>query len=938
MLLHAGKEMAGIVVTIQGFRSHTRSRYVFEKHKSTYVCGPNGAGKSDIYYAIRWCLFPKKGEPIHPVGTNATVRVQLDIDSDTVGKMTIIRAARDKDNDIVVTRGDKNVATKGDDAEALLAAVFGTRKLFDMQCNFSEYVNPFVALPAPQKMEVMNEMSGNLSDDKRRLAMLLSEAKAATEEAKINHIKIKAAFDAMFSGSILNIAAILPRDQVVQLDEELITLRREIVECNDQISRRRVYSQKRREIGRQLSAIGQVTREELGKLEEDNLVGMTYQRFKDCAASSAQSLGEHFTPAEILRSRYTQEDISVAQEIERQREAFRAIVRKYSLTCTPEAVQERAREIDNLIASSALSETILAYRSAQVQVNRVQTALLTFSPALSRAPAEELLLIRDKLDNSLQHAVLWHEHLGLERMRKQKGQESKDSLKQSARRAQACMDCLPLFRQREAYESFSRRHFQEIVVSPPEARERHAQLRELLRDMERSRSAHTCPHCSGATKFVSGQLVKYEGQVVQGDDQAVSREAGLLQTLSAMPYPEIPDDAEDTERDGLQAAVSRAESQLQLLEKLEMLESTIKPLPGGYVYIPDAVDRLAELRKVIELRKECDQWSITLGALPVPVVPEGFTVGVVDASRLREERRALDAVSFPALAKSSAAIRAHISHRSAEDQLSRTPKPRREVSSRDVAAYRESLMKREHLESESLSVSRQLEMITYTVAQQAEMEERITSMRERIEQSKHNEAMRKSQAELTVAEDALREAQEYLSDVIEAKTLYDTKSKECVPAVSGRIQRYVNAFLQEIESPVRVSLVISDKIKLQCFKGGVMFGEVTNLSKGERSCVYFAFNVAFALESPLDILIMDEVTDKLNSSNKDKCINLLLAITSFPRNIPREQIEHLDTISQSMKTLVSGHNRKTLMFTDHHHHQGGCDKTIDLTHKAQMQG
>ena len=90
--------MAGIIVTLQGFRSHARSRYVFPKHKSTYVCGPNGAGKSDIYYALRWCLFPRKGEAVHPTGTNTVVLVRLEIDSDAVGCVMITRTVCDRDH------------------------------------------------------------------------------------------------------------------------------------------------------------------------------------------------------------------------------------------------------------------------------------------------------------------------------------------------------------------------------------------------------------------------------------------------------------------------------------------------------------------------------------------------------------------------------------------------------------------------------------------------------------------------------------------------------------------------------------------------------------------------------------------------------------------------------------------------------------------------
>lgn len=926
--------MAGIIVTMRGFRSHARSRYTFEKHKSTYVCGPNGAGKSDIYYAVRWCLFPKKGEAVHPLGTNTTVYVSLEIDSDAVGKVTITRTVLDKDNSIVVARGEK--ITRGDDAETLIIAMFGTRRLFDMQCNFSEFVNPFVSLPAPQKMEVMNEMSGNLGDAKQRITALISLAKSEMEAAKIKHIKIKAGFDAVFLDSALDAAAILSPDDLAKREEELHALRTEIVTCNDQLSRRRVHAQKRREVSLQLSNIGDVTSEALEELERDHLSSTIYQQMIENVASLLKPLQEHFTPEEIRQQCYTSEDIITAQAVERHRENFSAIVRKHNLVCTQEAATERVEEIDNLISSSSLSAIVQEYRQARVQARRAQTALSTHSPELARHSLEDLLALQRQLDNSLQHAVLWHEHLKLEELRRQKGERGKEALEESLRVNQLNLSSLPLFQQRTSYENFSHRCFSRLVL-PEGVSRRCTQLQELLRDIEQSKSVHNCPHCSGATKFVSGRLVKHEGQIVQGDEVATAQEVGMLRTLSNMPYPTIPKDVVYLKEEDLRSNIFRDTSQLQLLERLTALEGTIKPLPTGYAYVPDAVSKLADLRKAIDLRKECDRYAAALSALPVPVIPEGFVTRVVDVARLQDERRNLVSIVFPTLEKSSAAIRAHIAHRTAKDQLGKLLKPQRVVSSQDVCAYREHLMKRTHLEQDLQAITRQLSAITYTLEQQREMEARITTLIEQIKSSKHQTAMQKAAKDLSVAEDALRVAQEEVSDVLEFKALYDSKSKECVPSVAGRIQRRVNAFLEEIESPVRVSLVISDKIKIQCFKGGLMFGDVTNLCKGERSCVYFAFNVAFALESPLDILIMDEVTDKLSPENKNKCLGLLLAITSFPPNVPREQIEQMDNISRAMKTLVSGHNRKTLMFTDHHHHQGGCDKTIDLTYKAQMQ-
>ena len=175
-----------------------------------------------------------------------------------------------------------------------------------------------------------------------------------------------------------------------------------------------------------------------------------------------------------------------------------------------------------------------------------------------------------------------------------------------------------------------------------------------------------------------------------------------------------------------------------------------------------------------------------------------------------------------------------------------------------------------------------------------------------------------------------------LDAVLEFKNLYESKCRSMLPATAYNLQQYVNAFLEEIECIVRISLLIGDKVKIQCYRGGVKLGDFKDLSKGERSMTSFALSVAFALESPVDVLIMDEITDGLRGDNKDACIETLFYITAFDKSGGEDEVkERISLLSKPMQILVSGHSKKTLAFTDHHCHYGHYDKVIDLTDKAK---
>ena len=70
-------------------------------------------------------------------------------------------------------------------------------------------------------------------------------------------------------------------------------------------------------------------------------------------------------------------------------------------------------------------------------------------------------------------------------------------------------------------------------------------------------------------------------------------------------------------------------------------------------------------------------------------------------------------------------------------------------------------------------------------------------------------------------------------------------------------------------------MIFSRNIKIDCIKNGYSCGSIKELSDGEASLVSFALNIAFSLQTEFDLLILDEVTDKLSEVNKDLCIEAI---------------------------------------------------------------
>ena len=808
--------------------------------------------------------------------------------------------------------------------------MFGTRRLFDLQCNFSELINPFIALPGPQRMDVMNEMSGNSADAKHRISLLMSQTKETAEAARIRHIKTKAAHDALFdTNSVLNTALILSAADAAHKTQELQHTQTQLVTCTDQLSHQRVYHQKSREITLRLSQLGTPSHETFLVLQADLAACTIYARAHQATSAALAAAATYFSSRELQQDQYTPEDIAAAVEVQRIRGVCCAIAQRNNVVYTQEAVHDRLRTIDGLIAGSDLSVQVQEYHRHCARYDAMRAAV----GALADTSMTDLLSMQARLDTSLQYTMMWHAHVSLQELQARCTGQSRQQLSETLQQALSDVAVLPVFEQRRKYEALSVQLLQ-AVISPAEAADRHAQLRQRLDDAERSRSVHTCPHCAGAVKMVAQTLVKHtDAVVVLDDERGMLEQTRCLLRLSVMQYPAVPPGSLEGDITALRALIIHCKDQIAWLIQIEAQKHFAQPLPEGYAYVPNSEYQLANVRHALDLRREYDR----LPAVQMPVTPLGFVVAVVDCVELQEQRRQLLTVSFPVTLKSADAIRAHIAYRDAVTRQQTLAVPSDRVTESDVTTYRENLLLYQHLQRDLTEVTQHIASIQWTRAHKSEMEQSVSTLTQQLRDSNHHAAMRTSSELLTVAERELQDATEELSDIQAFKTVYDTASRECVPGVAGRLQRYTNAFLEEIESPMRVALVITDKIKVQCFKSGALMGEITNVSRGERSCVYFAFNVAFALESPLDLLIMDEVTDKLSPVNKDRCLELLLAVTSFPQDVPREQIEQLTNISRAMKTLVSGHNRKTLMFTDHHHHQGGCDDTIDLTHKAQMQ-
>ena len=429
--------------------------------------------------------------------------------------------------------------------------------------------------------------------------------------------------------------------------------------------------------------------------------------------------------------------------------------------------------------------------------------------------------------------------------------------------------------------------------------------RKLVEEIERSNKALKCPYCEHAVRLMEGTLHPYDGKIVAGDVKEINKRIEILVKASKIKLPEKPEGLVKINLNEIRKKIEIG-NKIKLLEKqlLELENEIAKdPIPSDVTYIEykEGVEQIDKMKRYIVTRNEIKELEGALSKMKKPEIPK--SVQSVDVNKAGRELETLKTIKFIEEPKvSSVAIKASIDYYEAKEQL---PNECDKVTNENIVEYASGLTilntSRTNLEENTTK----REKIKTTKLGLMSISKKVKDTKTKLEESNKHKIMLKDHVKLKESEDVLEKKKEYLANLQESKEIAEKAAKICIEDIIGLVESNVNNFLYNLGTDIFVKIASGDKVKIKCYKGdGLDYGKPSELSKGEQSYVSFAFNIAFGLISDNDILILDEVTDKLSVDNKDKCIELLLEIMS--------------------------ENKKTLIITDHHCHSGDYDHIIDL--------
>jgi energy-coupling factor transporter ATP-binding protein EcfA2 len=892
-----------ISVHLKGFRSHQDSTYEFPITGSTCIRGPNGAGKSDIYRAIRWALFPKKGENVHPLGTSSKVEVTFKIP----GIVTVHRTGTP--NTISVKVGKKTMT--GEDADQLLNDMFGGKKTWGLCSHLDSNKHPFVAATGPQKIEMINQIIGGDEAIKATITSKLSLAKSEMTAAFSVYDKRKTQHIAIHGSNFSSIGKNILSDKDLKKTTKTIEeLTATITSQEKDLIKLSTFKARESDLVK-LTSGTKYTDAELKNLSDKKAA---YDKYSSKLRTYKSLLSGYpgIEPCVYSDEEIHQVAISTKVYEDNLKECKRLQV-PYKEEAVKNLIAECQQQVDNASTLKAISE----YGKLATSL---KDALHDAGGGDVQSKLDRLTLELSQLEENLKYTNLFESYKKVETLTQQLNEYSSKldtaPTNEYISYLTKSIDSRSIIDARSVYERESMSLCSSIVDKHTIVEEI-SSIKQQLKEIELSKVAKCCPHCSGLVSIVKDTIVKFEGKVVSGDSIFLKTRVASLERLSSMKYPDLPiGDINTTD------SIASMREKISIANKVIQLRATIKeysvletlPTTVQYVSRSQGESEQKKLKKAIDYCNAALQAQSKLLAFgECPVLPQKLTSHaypltiissankIVFVDKQDKDPKYMRACTMLHAAKVD--LDTYVSSCYSVDKVE-------EITEKQVLAYASKLGIYKSALVELAALKKDKAKITVT---KDDVESNKASLNELLASMKaHNKDLKtqESYKELKKVKSLYTRSKKRYDEVVELKDIIETELKQLMIGFVDGIENDVNAFLKTMESSISINIIYTDKIKLVCYKDSVEVGKPDQLSCGEQSLLSFAISVAFSLQSPSSILILDEITDKLSPENKDKAIELLLE-------------------------TLEGSN-KCLMITDHNCHCGDYNKVIDICERIEQ--
>lgn len=887
-----------IDVYLKGFRSHEESSYSFPASGSVCIRGPNGSGKTDIYRAIRWALFPKKGENVHPLETStkktsSNVEVLLKIP----GVISVLRTATP--NTIEVKVGKKRLF--GNDAENLIESFLGGRKAWSICSHLDSNKHPFIAASGTQKIDIINCVVGGDESIKASITNKLNESKAAMKTSFTAYDRRKLQHKAVYGSSFSEIG------NDILSDEEFNECKKNLESITAELKQMEKDFAKLSELLSRESALAKLTfveytKEKLKELSDKKDAYLLYSsvlaNYNKVKASYPKALCQTYTDDEILAVAAQQKayDENLAK--------CKRVGVSYNEKDVAKLVEQCTIQLDNLSVIEKISE----HKKAQEYLEECLWKL----PDVKNASdiVEKQTSVRNllaQLERDAKYTNLFESHAKLDDLKERLSESLKNipsvNVKEYIIHLHKSIDNRPIVDQRKVYEDKCLEIYSEI--KDPSSVLKDAELiRQQIKEINMSKVALKCPHCEGLVRIMKDNIEVYTGKIVTGDLDSLNKKLKKLDALACMKYPNIPEGDINTAD-----KVSKLKEQLIAAEEAMMLQmsineySTLEELPDdvGYVSRSKYSTETKRLKDLIALYDKAIQAADSVTALgKCPDLPSSVS-NHPDPKLVINTLKDLAYVEQP---KQDVVFMKSCNYLfEAKKDLDSVTKVD-EVTNKQVLDYASKLGLYTSSLQELLDVRDKKEGIKATKEDIVNLKDQIAKETKKIEAHSFDVKRKESYMQLKSLKSLYTKDKTRYDNICEFKELVEYETKQIMLKFVTGLESNVNSFLSDIGSSISICIQYTDKIKLVCFNNEVKVGKPDQLSCGEQSLVSFAMSVAFSIQSPSPILILDEITDKLSAENKDKAIELLL-----------EKLEGV---------------KKCLLITDHNCHCGDYNLVVEL--------
>jgi hypothetical protein len=919
-------------ISLKGFRSHINSHYLFPENLSTYIHGPNGSGKSDIYRAIRWSLFPKKSDKVHPIfSTSSYVEVII--------KFAGIKIKRTCSPNTVCINTDKGKYL-GLDAEEVIKNIFGNYKLWKLCSHLESNKHPFMSSNSSQRIEIMNDIVSFDEDMRKKIATIITESKADMKLFQQQYDKENIKFGVEYEGLELNKNLIMTKPEVVQTRKNIDCMSFDLSKMIENLSMLSVLNSRLNKINQLIKNLSKYSDEGLENLRINRNKCLIYLPLKN----EIKRLDNLFKNINIsvddaLNLHLTQKDIDNCLVIMKTRETYAKKCLSIGIDYSEESIKNALRVSNSILAMEANIISLQKYEKIVSECN------VLFSK-ISRAQAEPFSEIYSDCNNGTKATILESIKNAEKMLADAEEQlsytelclsyasafEKNESIKSLEKEISDIFSKLKI-QDAEEYILTMEEHLkdQEVYLRRDEFEEIYKKLsygkkipsnpsdfiaiklEESIKEIgniEMSKKTVKCPYCLSNIICGPDGLKKYEGEYIDNSkintlENTLRSDIAYLKTLSKMRYPSIRDGASRKNIINIKDNIALANKAIILNGRFIKKKKKAVAIPDNVQKINslDAKHSIAKLKSLIINLNSFINLAKKLSSMEKPDIILNPKITIEEAKKIISELQYIKYIEEPRYSPSQ--MRIIIEYLECVEKLSHTEVPDLIVSEEDIISYSSKLNNLNELKIEINKIENKKVLIDASQEKAEDLKNKIAELNKNLELHVKHSKMRKDSKSLKKFQKHLDKKIKYYDSSVEFLEIFEDSSKKCCSNIINSIQRDANLFLSSIESMIRINISYTDKITISCTKNGTEIGKISELSEGEQSLVSFSISIAFCLKSRNNIVIMDEITDKISVENKDKCIERMLEIFK--------------------------QNNKLLLITDHSCSSGDYDNSIELS-------